>query len=424
MTRNTTPFRRRTVLKTIGALGTIGGVSGVASARGNGASAQLELVGHTTLGARDGGNTYGAVREDLDLAAVGSFYMGGNELRIVDISDKTDPTLVSTIGTDPEGASTDIRNVDIHPAEPWVLVANEGGEDAGWAIVDVSDRQNPELVGSFTVDDAPSGVHNVLGFQDDYVITVGHGRGMVAYDVSDPENPVEVSQFQMPHAHEDGGHHDGHGETIHAAHARGDHVFLAHWNRGMYVLDMSDPASPEVAASFDYTEEEADVPLRRAHHTTPHPSKDLCLVGEEVGHGMPGYKHVVSFDLDTGETELLSSFQFPQHAQQPTSNQGYWWTGHFSDWGVDDQQDVVFSGDYKAGVQVFDLSDPTDPDRIDQYMPTEGVGEVRKADPERLDLIDNVPFTWSAESSMAGDSGLVYVSDITTGFYVLSLEGY
>ena len=424
MTHDTTPFRRRTVLKTLGALGTIGGVSGVASARRNGSSARLELVGHTTLGARDGGNTYGAVREDLDLAAVGSFYMGGNELRLVDIEQPDDPRLVSTIGTDPAGVSSDIRNVDIHPSEPWVLVGNEGGEDAGWAIVDVSDRHDPDLFGPFTVEDAPSGAHNVLGFKDDYAIAVGHGRGMVAYDISDPANPVEVSQFQMPAAEHDDGHdHEGEGETIHAAHARGDHVFLAHWNRGMYVLDMSDPADPTVAASFDYTEEDADVPLRSCHHATPHPSKDLCLLGEEVGHDLPGYKHAVSFDLDTGETELLSSFQFPQHAQQ-NSNQGYWWTGHFSDWGVGDQEDVVFSGDYKAGVQVFDLSDPADPDRIDQYMPTEGVGEVRDADPERLDLIDNVPFTWSAESSMAGDSGYVYVSDITTGFYVLSLEGY
>lgn len=423
MKRNMIPYRRRTVLKTLGALGTIGGMSGVASAEGNeNASARLELVGHTTLGARDGGNTYGAVREELDLAAVGSFYLGNNELRIVDISDRTDPMLTATVATDPMDVSTDIRNVDIHPAEPLVLVANEGGPDAGWAIVDVDDPSAPDLVGTFTVDGAPEGVHNVLGFGDQYVITVGHGRGMVAYDISDPQNPIEVSHFQMPAAGEDD-HHDGDGETIHAAHARGDYVFLAHWNRGMYILDMSDPESPEVAASFDYTEEEADVPLRSAHHAIPHPSKNLCLVGEEVGHDVPGYKHVIEFDLDTGDTELLSSFQFPQHAQQ-NSNQGYWWTGHFSDWGVGDQEDVLFSGDYKAGVQVFDLSNPEDPDRIDQYMPTEGVGEIREADPARLDLIDNVPFTWSAESSMAGDSGYVYVSDITTGFYVLSLEGY
>lgn len=419
---------RRTVLKTIGVLGTIGGVSGVGSANSNGnRDPQLDLVGHTTLGARDGANTHGAVSEEHDLAAVGSFVFGNNELRLVDISDRTDPELVSTIFTDPDGHSSDIRNSDIHPTEPWVFTANEGGEGAGWAIVDASDRENPDLIGPFTVEDAPSGVHNVRAFGDDHLITVGHGRGAVIYDISNPENPVEVSSFQMPEPgedHDDGHEHEADGETIHAAHVRGDYAFLAHWNRGLYVLDMSDPEDPEVVASFDYSEEEADVPLRACHHAVPHPSDDICLLGEEIGTGEPGYKHIVSFDLDTGETELQSSFQFPQHANQPTGSQGYWWTGHFSDWGVGDQQDVVFSGDYKAGVQVFDVSDPGDPVRIDQYMPSEGVDEVRREDPARHDLVDNVPFTWGAESSLAGDSGHIYVSDATTGFYIFTLKGY
>lgn len=395
------------------------------SASSDNRAPRLELVGHTTLGARDGANTHGAVSEEHDLAAVGSFVFGDNELRLVDISNRSDPELISTISTDPAGHSSDIRNSDIHPTKPWVFTANEGGEDAGWAIVDASDRKNPELYGPFTVEDAPSGVHNVQAFGEDYLITVGHGRGAVVYDITDPENPTEVSQFQKPAPDEDDGHeHEGEGETIHAAHVRGDYVYLAHWNRGLYILDMSEPSSPEVAAAFDYSEEEADVPLRACHHAVPHPEKNICLLGEEIGTGEPGYKHIVKFNLDSGNTELLSSFQFPQHANQPTGSQGYWWTGHFSDWGVGDQADVVFSGDYKAGVQVFDVSDPEDPMRIDQYQPNEGLDEVREQDPARYDLVDNVPFTWGAESSLAGDSGHIYVSDATTGFYIFTLDGY
>lgn len=406
-------------MKIIGAMGTISGVSGAASAESEGSgngngnsannrSANLELVGHTTLGARDGANTHGAASEEHDLAAVGSFVFGNNELRIVDISDPTDPTLESTIGTDPDGHSSDIRNVDIHPTEPWAITANEGGVDAGWAIVDASDTKDPELLGPFSVDNA-DGVHNVQTFREDYLITLGHGRGVVVYDISDPANPSEVSSFEEIHTH--------------AAHVRGQYAFVAATNNGLYILDMDDPTNPEVVATFDYEEEEADVPLRFAHHAVPHPSDDIVLLGEEVGGGEPGYKHVIEFDLATGHTELLASFQFPQHATQPTARQGFWWTGHFSDWGVDEQEDILFSGDYKAGVQVFDLSDPADPVRIEQYQPTEGVGEVRREDPERLALVDNVPFTWGAESSLAGDSGHIYVSDATTGLYIFTLEG-
>ena len=425
MTRETIPVRRRTVLKTIGAVGAVGSVGGVASANGRrNNSPRLELVGHSLLGARDGGNSHGAVNEDLDLAAVGSSLGVQPEVRIVDISDPTDPEMTGVTDVGPGG---DIRNSDIHPTEPYVFTANEGpvGEDAeeagldgdsGFAIVDASHKEDPQLVSHNTVDGATSGTHNVQAFGDDYLITCGHGRGFVVFDISDPTDPEEVSDFQI------GGH------TVHAAHVRGDYAYLAHWNAGLWILDMSDPEADElpVVASFDYRErqDDADVPLRACHHTLPHPSKDLVLLGEEVCGGDPGYKHIVDYDPDTGETELLSTFQFPQHAPQPTGNQGCWWTGHFSDWGVDDQEDVIFSGDYKAGVQVFDASEPEDPVRIEQYQPTEGVGELRREDPDRHPLLDNIPFTWGAESQLAGDSGYVYASDASTGLYILELEGY
>jgi hypothetical protein len=411
MKYDTGRFQRRTVLKAIGAVGAIGGVSGVASATGgNGRSPRLELIGHSTLGARDGANTHAAVNEDLGLAAVGSFVSVDPEVRIVDISDPTDPELTGWVETGPGG---DIRNSDIHPTEPYVFTANEGGADAGWAIVDASDKENPELVTHVNVEDAGAGVHNVQTFGEDYLIAALHhgDRGIVVYDISDPADPEEVSEFQV----------DDH--MVHAAHVRDEYVFLSHWNAGLWILDLSEPADPEVVGLFDYREEEADVPLRNCHHAVPHPSEDIVLLGEEVGSDEPGYKHIVEFDLDTGETELLSSFQFPQHANQ-TGSTTYWWTGHFSDWGVGDQEDVVFSGDYKAGVQAFDVSDPADPVRIDQYMPAEGVGEIRRQDPVRSDLLDHVPFTWGAESSLAGDSGRVYAADATTGLYILELEGY
>ena len=417
-------IQRRTVLKTAAAVGAVGGLSGVASAneRGSGGGnnrPRLELVGHSLAGARDGANTHAAVNEDLGFAALGSFISVDPEIRIVDISDPTDPHFTGYTETGPGG---DIRNSDIHPTKPLVFTANEGPvgddiEDSGFAIVDASDMESPELISHNTVDGAASGTHNVQAYthgDDDFLITCGHGRGFVVFDINDPEEPVEVYDFQQ------GGH------MVHAAHVQGDYAYLAHWGAGMWLLELGDMSDPEVVASFDYRErqDDADVPLRACHHTVPHPSNpELVLLGEEIGTGEPGYKHMVEVDYDSGETELLSSFQFPQNANQ-TSSTAFWWTGHFSDWGVGDQEDVVFSGDYKAGVQTFDVSDPENPRRIDQYMPTEGVDEVRRQDPVRSDLLDHVPFTWGAESQLAGDSGYVYAGDATTGLYILELVNY
>ena len=413
-------YRRRSVLKTIGAVGTIGAISSAVSARNhNNRNPRLELVGHTLLDARDGGNSHGAVNEDLGLAAVGSSLGVQPEVRIVDISDPYNPEMTGVTDVGPGG---DVRNSDIHPSEPYVFTANEGPvgedvEDSGWAIVDASNMDEPDLVAHHTIEGATSGVHNVQAYGDDYVIACGHGRGFVVFDIGDEgtlENPVEVYDFQ------EGDHY------VHAAHVQGDYAYLAHWNAGLWIIELGDLSDPEVVAAFDYRErqDDADVPLRNAHHTVPHPSKDRVLVGEEVCSGDPGYKHIVDYDLDNGETELLSSFQFPQHAPQPTFNQFCNWTGHFSDWGGGDEEDVIFRGDYKAGVQVFDATDPENPERITQYYPTEGVGELRRADPFRHPILDKIPFTWGAESQLAGDSGYVYASDASTGLYVLELKGF
>ena len=423
--RNST--RRRTVLKGLGATavgaGTLIGTTSANQGRGGDTrSPRLELVGHTHLGAPDGGITNMDAREDLGLAALGSFVYGDTETHVVDISDPTDPERVSTTSV---GIGY-VNDVFFHPEEPWVFTANEGGTDAGWSILDVADPADPELIGPFTVDGG-TGAHTVVAFDEDHIILSGTGRGIVIYDVSDPENPREVGAFQAGDDHDsataqspEGPGHTHPGGYIHDAQVRGDYAYLAHWDHGLYVVDLSDPSNPVEAASFDYTAEDADVPLRNAHYAFPHPEDDICLLGEEVGTGDPGYKHVVEFDLDTGETELLSSFRPPQgSAQQPTGEQAFRWTGHFSDWGVGDQQDVLFSGDYKAAVQTFDLTDPETPERIDQYMTTEGIGEVRRQDPERG--IDDFPLVWGANTK---DSEYVYVSDFQTGLYILTLEGY
>ncbi|MFU8869741.1 LVIVD repeat-containing protein [Natronococcus sp.] len=407
MPREQDPTTRRTVLQGCAATAIgLGALSGTSAARGGGSgnrNPRLELVGHSTLDVPEGNITNMDVREDLDLAVAGSFVNADTDVHVVDLSELENPERTATVSA---GVGY-VNDVFFHPTEPWVFTANEGGEDAGWAIVDVSDPHDPEPLGPFTVDDA-GGVHTIIAFDEQYVITSGSGRGMVVYDVTDPTDPVEVSSFQVG------------GAFVHDTQVRGDYAYLAHWSRGLHVVDMSDPENPEKVASFDYQEEEADVPLRNAHHAFPHPEDDICLLGEEVGFGEPGYKHVIEFDLDTGQTELLSSFRPPQgSAQQPTGQQAFWWTGHFSDWGVGDQQDVLFSGDYKAGVQTFDLSDPADPERIDQYMTTEGTNEVRRTDPERD--IDAIPQVWGANTK---DSEYVYVSDANTGLFVFTFEGY
>lgn len=398
-------FTRRTAVKTIGAgvIGSIGFGSGVIADN----SPQLKLKGHSLLGNPPGGEAEGSVREDIDLAAVGSF-LTDNGTYIVDIADPTNPTRIG------HAPLPDTRNADVefHPTKKIVYRSNEPNNangQGGFEILDVTTPGSPSILNHYDTD-VENGVHNVTPYVangKDYLLLSGtvdsndDHRGLVIVDVTDPLSPVEEANYQI-------GSHVVHDVTI-----RGNLALVAHWNAGLRVLDITDPTNPSEEAAFDYR----GTDRKNAHYTRAHSTKDYVVVGDEVATGVAGPKRVITFDTTTGDTDEVAVFSPPEgNAVQPTGLQAFWWTGHNFDFGLGEQSDILFSGDYKAGVQVFDLSDETDPEHIDEYKPTKGIDRVRKED--NGGFIDAVPFTWGAN---VDDSGLVYVTDFQTAFYVFEL---
>lgn len=395
-----THLNRRTTLKVLG--GAV--VSSTLGAAGAGARpGGLELVGHTLLGNPDGGFAEGDQREDLGLAAVGSF-LTDNGTYIVDISDPTSPERVDHVPL----ADSRCADVKFDPQRELVYRSNERNTAAGRDGFDVLERDGSgdwveahhHSIEQFSAD---HGVHNITPLVRDgrtYLLlsfSVG-GDPLVVVDVTDPANPTEVETYQ------DGDH------NIHDVTVRGDLGFVAHWNAGLRIVDVSDPEDIEEVAAFDYRGRE----YGNGHFARAHPTEDLVIIGDEVGTGDPGPKHAIAFDADAGTTEEVAVFRAPQqNASQPTGKQSFWWTGHNFDFGGPGG-DVLFSGDYKAGVQVFDVSDPTDPDRVDKHYPNEGLGAVRSAGTGGL-VSDAVPFTWGAK---VRESGRIYATDLQTGLYV------
>lgn len=390
---------RRTILRGIGA-GVIGSAAvGTATADDGGG---LTLVGHSLLGNPDGGFAEGDQREDLGLAAVGSF-LTDNGTYIADISDPTSPERTDHVPL----ADTRCADVKFDPEQELVYRSNEHNNADGRDGFDVLERDGSgdwveahhhpiEEYG------ASHGVHNITPIVRDgrtYLLlsfSLG-GEPMIVVDITDPATAVRVASYQ-----DDG--YNTHDVTV-----RDDLAFVAHWDGGLRILDISDPEAPVEVAAFDY--EGTD--YENAHFARPHPTEDFVVVGDEIGTGEPGPKHAIWFDAEAGETEELSVFRAPQqNAQQPTGKQAFWWTGHNFDFGGPGG-DILFSGDYKAGVQVFDLSDPEDPERIDKHYPNEEIDRVRKEDTGGF--IDAVPFTWGAK---VGDSGRIYATDMQTALYV------
>ena len=355
------------------------------------------------MGNPDGGFAEGDQREDLGLAAVGSF-LTDNGTYIVDISDETDPQRIAHVPLE------DTRNADVkfHPSRKYVFRTNEANNEdgkGGFEVIDVTEPEEPEIVAFFD-DIAGHGVHNVTPYGDDYLLLSGTGEGMVVVDVSAPDEPTRVTNYVVGD--------EEHTHTVHDVTVRDDLAFVAHWDAGLRIVDLSDPSEPTEIATFDYHDRD----YQNCHFARAHPSEDYVVVGDEVGTGEPGPKHLIEFDADAGTTEELAVFRAPQqNANQPTGRQSFWWTGHNFDFGGPDG-DILFSGDYKAGVQVFDLSDPSNPDRIDKHYPNEGINEVRREDTGGF--VDSVPFTWGAKVQ---DSGRIYATDMQTGLYVFEWGG-
>lgn len=95
----------------------------------------------------------------------------------------------------------------------------------------------------------------------------------------------------------------------------------------------------------------------------------------------------------------------------------YRWTGHnFDVWG----DDLLIRSDYGRGVNVFDISDPTNPVKVARVRGlNQGIGEENQEDPGRDKSLENPTFIWGA----VYDRDLIYASDINQGIYILDLVG-
>ncbi|TAK28763.1 MAG: hypothetical protein EPO21_22325 [Chloroflexota bacterium] len=162
------------------------------------------------------------------VAVSGSYaYMadGASGLRVMDISDPTQPTEVGSY------VRGNARGVAL--AGQYAYVA-DGAQ--GLSIVDVSDPTCPALVGSFATPDEAvrvviSGAKAYVTDQDGILWTV---------DVSDPTHPRPIDRDDMPGR-------VGYAWDIAVS---GSYAYVADDNPGLRVMDVSDPTNPTEVGSY------------------------------------------------------------------------------------------------------------------------------------------------------------------------------
>lgn len=346
------------------------------------------------------------VRSDGEFAVVGHSDPDGASF-LVDLRDDQHPVEVHALPAPPE---TRVPDVKFDFRDGLYYRSMEPTGDGGVGGVDVVDYgfadgtpENPVVLAR--VESGPT--HNVRAHPTASVLyatnVADEPGGLDVWDTTDPRTPVHVGAFGPV-----GVLHD---VTVDATADRAHLAYIGGGLDGYVVMDITDPLAPREEMRFDYagrvTPEEAGLGVEAFQHCHYALGRgDLAVVGDEVPRGVPGGKHV--FDLSAGTPEPIGYVVSPNARLQETA---FEWTGHNFDFGP---RELLVSGDYREGLVVYDLADPTTPRAVATYETNDMAETATDGGP------GTPPRAWAAVYNERRD--FVVVSDMFTGIYVFRLR--
>ncbi|MFC6903913.1 hypothetical protein [Halalkalicoccus tibetensis] len=410
-----------------GAMGAGTATAGGGAGDGEGVPGTIDRLGHDFLENPPGIYTYGAVRDDGEYAVMGGYYGEGGSF-LVDLSDLKNPEQVHRVPSANTNRQNDVKFDPRDGLYYRTQEANVEGGEMGFQVIDYGyDRgsvENPEIVA--TVETPRTGVHKLEEHPEGPLVYPidkdGSEPGILIYDVSDPSEPEYLSEFGP-----DGYCHDLEididRELIHAAYIGGEFV-------GYVIFDVSDPYDPVEVSRIDYAErpdyEEIGEPgFESCHQASFDPERELAIVGDEIGEGVPGGKHVYDIGWDEGSPEepVHIGFTHSPNATEQDEDEPFFWTTHFHNVVPCGDVTLLVDGGYHEGVWVADITDPTDPTPAESYPTHEDeelIGQLGSG--PVVELLDGLhpPFVWSIEYN--AEREFVFASDSLTGAYTFELS--
>ncbi len=192
--------------------------------------------------------------DSIVLEGVTDLYVAGNHayvgngdqgvLHIVDISQPQAMRLDTSL------TLSEIRSLDIKVSGDLAAVGAQRNSVGEVIFVDISEPSNPQILSNFEASDR-GGVHNLFLYKDRAYLVSSFDEGMTILDVSDPARPSE-SGFWMNDA-------KGFSSFIHDVFIRDDMAFLSVSNHltssgGLVILDLTDPDNPVTLSSVPIVE--------------------------------------------------------------------------------------------------------------------------------------------------------------------------
>jgi len=264
-------------------------------------------------------------------------------LFVVDVSDPAHPVAV---GKTPLTKGNDVK---LTVGNDGRLYAITSSDITGLHVIDVSDPTLPRDRLQFANEFDPvaeefKGVHTLFIENQRAYITQD---GVKVYDVSQPTAPKLLGHYFL-------GMDMGSG-YVHDMFVQDGVVYLNYWGRGLVIVDMKEPASPQFLGQFkDY-----DNRTSHSNWVTRAGGRLVSVHGDEsVG------AHVRIVDVEPGSPTFMEAIGRYQ-TQEGVSVHN-----------IQAHGELAFVTYYQDGLRVLDISDPTKPVEVAHFRTWDGANSV------------------------------------------------
>ena len=377
---------------------------------------------------------YNHVSRHGDLAFVTAYFLskgGAPGLAVYDVSGD-EPALLGTLET------PDITPIDVWPSPDGTKVFLAGHRDnraalptlpgeqcagtplltvckpfvpSGVVMVDVTDPSAPKRLSTYT--SAPSGAHTVKVHEVDgalHVFIASYGFSYLDRVLSGVEilkvegdEMKPVSRFFAERA--SGVSSEGtafvHDIWIEEFTDGRPLMYVAYWDGGVVIADVSDPAKPVEVA--DWSDFDAKL-YGNIHFVRPVgviDGRHVTMAAPEFGSAEHAGEMYILDTTDVAAPKLLSKWTLPG---DPVNDGGY----RFSPHNFDPRGSLVAYAHYHGGVWVLDLAVPETPVVKSYFFPA-----VPEGTPE-FESVEDAPIVWAA---IWTERGTLLASDMGTGLH-------
>lgn len=271
-------------------------------------------------------------------------------VRVIDISDPGTPSQVAFIPAKPATRNNDVKvdHIDTPVFSGEILVAtNEGCGDhhprlranenaihdqqpgqGGFSIWDVTDPAKPRALAQHVLGGS-NGIHNTFIWQQGenaYLIAVDDvdTRDAIMVNITDPENPVEITRVGKPDWPDLGSADvDGAEVFLHDVWVQENDgriiAYLSYWDAGLVLLDVTDPASPLFLGDSVYPNPDLSglQPEGNGHVAVPTADGSLVVFGDEDTSKFSSFIHLTIGAVSQGPRKVGTANYGPQPVIDP-----------------------------------------------------------------------------------------------------------